>query len=309
MKVFCFGSLFVFFFLLFQRDVTAKQLADWGRKRKSHMEALARARSAKERKQLAELQEENSLLRNLEKQLRFSGLKLRFPHLTAEWWIVGNLAGMGAVFLGMLPVLGIFGAVGICSGLLGAEVIWLRRLRLKNLRRVNEGLLKLLDFLGNYSVTSGELTGVLEQVSRYMDEPIRGALEGCCLEARTTGDISMALLTMGESVEHPKFQELARNMEISIRYCADFSAMVSSSRRSMREYLRMVQERKGMLREAWINMVILLGMSGAVLGIASSLIGQTVPELLFETVPGKAASGLIAVILLLFAGQARKIQM
>lgn len=219
------------------------------------------------------------------------------------------LALLGVVFTVSLLLWGIRQAFAAAVLVWLGETVLLQGCRRRNLRRVNENLMKLLDFLGNYSVTQGEVTAVLEQVSRYMEEPLRGALESCCMEAQLTGDTGLALLGMAERVEHPKFKELARNMEISVRYCADFSAMVNSSRRSMREYQRTLQERKGMLREAFINMCILLVMSLAVLGVVGSLIEMPVGQLLFRTLPGRAALGVILVILLLFAEQTRKIQL
>lgn len=99
---------------------------------------------------------------------------------------------------------------------------------------------------------------------------MKSALDACCYEAATTGDVGMALLAMAERIEHPKFKELARNMEVSVRYCADFSVLVNSSRRSLREYLRVAQERRGMLREGAINLALLAGMSVIVLLIVGS---------------------------------------
>ena len=149
----------------------------------------------------------------------------------------------------------------------------------------NENLLKCLNFLGNYSLTAGEITMILGQVSRYVEEPLKGALEECAYEAQTTGDSSLALLSMAERIEHPKIKELARNLEISIRYMADLTTLVDSSRRSAREYLRMEEERKGMLREAGINMALLLGMSVFALltvDTCSSKIGGKHPKIKAE---------------------------
>ena len=46
--------------------------------------------------------------------------------------------------------------------------------------------------------------------------------------------------------------------------------MVGSSRRSLREYLKVAQERKGMLREAAVNLGLLAGMSAVVLYIVGT---------------------------------------
>ena len=165
--------------------------------------------------------------------------------------------------------------------------------------------MKILDFLGNYSITSGEITAVLSQVSPYVGEPLRGVLDACYYEAQTSGDTSIALLAMAEKIQHPKFRELARNLEISLRYAADLTVLVSQSRRSLREYTRMRQERKALAREAWINMLILGAMTAVILKALESLVGIPLGEILLHTLPGMAALTVIAVILLLFYRQVR----
>ena len=149
---------------------------------------------------------------------------------------------------------------------------------------------------------------MFSQISRYMEEPLRRVLDECSAEAQTTGDAGLALLSMAEKIEHPKFKELAHNMEISVRYCADFTALVVSSRRSLREYLRVSQERRGMLREAAVNMALLLGMSFVVLLIVGHLTEVSLWTLLTGTVPGRVGTCILLVIFGLFAGQLRKVQ-
>jgi predicted anti-sigma-YlaC factor YlaD len=55
-------------------------------------------------------------------------------------------------------------------------------------------------------------------------------------------------------------------------------------------------------------MLLLLGMSLAVLAVVGNLIGTSVAQLLTESIPGRIAVGVILLILALFAGQMRKIQ-
>lgn len=304
MRFLIFFILLAGFYLLFREMQLLNKMGAVWEKTRTGMEATSRQRLLSGRKELLELQTKSSFWWSLDKKLRYSGLQRRFPGLTAEWWLLGNLLVQGCLFLAALALSGGLGAVCVCLfSQLACEVLF-AVCRLKNVRRVNDNLLKLLDFLGNYSMTAGELTGVLEQVSRYMEEPIRGALEHCCFEAEITGDTGLALLSMAQQLEHPKFKELARSMEISVRYCADFSAMVSGSRRSMREYLRGVQERRGILREAMLQMGLLLMMSVAILVIAGRLIGAGLPELLFGSIPGRLASAVILAVLGCFAVQA-----
>ena len=271
------------------------------------MDLAARQRGLENRRQLMELQENHSLWFRLERMLYYSGIRQRFPAVSVEMWVAGELVVTGMLFLGCLAFGGVRAALLITCALTAAEALLFRYLRARNLRRVNENLIKLLDFLGNYSITVAEVTGTLDQVSRYMEEPIKTALEECYMEAQVTGDTGTALLSMADKVEHPKFQELARNMEISIRYCADLTALVSSSRRSMREHLRIAQERKAMLREAIVNMVLLLVMSMAVLLTVGHLINLSFQELVWGTIPGRIGLGALGVIFLLFWIQLQRV--
>lgn len=270
MKALILILLFTGFFLLFRELGTLEYIAGALKRTRSGMNAASRQRSLADRQNLLSIQEKHSRWYALEQQLQYCGVKKRFPGITAEWWLLGNLGAASLLFTLTSAAGGVGSAAVILLGCAGLERLLLRRVRKINLRRTEENLIKLLDFLGNYSITSGEITGIFGQISRYMEEPVKSALDACCYEAATTGDVGMALLAMAERIEHPKFKELARNMEVSVRYCADFSVLVNSSRRSLREYLRVAQERRGMLREGAINLALLAGMSVVVLLIVGS---------------------------------------
>lgn len=296
------------FLLLFCEINILQQFSKLVIRTAADLDAASRQRTLEGRKQLLELHKKHTLLFSLERQLQYSGLKLRFPKLTVEWWIVGNIVAAAGVFLSLLLLFGLWPAVGGVVCLAMTEGLLLRILRSVNLRRVNNSLMKLLDFLGNYSVTAAEATSVFSQVSRYMEEPLRSALDTCCYEAQTTGDSGLALLSMAEKIEHPKFKELARNMEISIRHSADFSVLVKSSRKSLREYLRISQERRSMLREAVVNMALLLGMSIVVLFTVGSLTGISLTKLLTGTIPGRIGICILLAIFGMFGSQLYRAQ-
>lgn len=306
MKGVIFLILFLGFWLLFREIRLLEHVSGLLLATRWDMDVAARQRNLEGRRKLLHLQQEHTMWTALEKILRYSGLKMRFQGLTAEIWIAGNLAA-GAMLAALLSIFfDIRSAVIGVAVFIAAEFLFLQQLRNANLRAVNEHLMKLLDFLGNYSITAGDVTSVFHQVSRYMEEPIKSALDTCYYEAQTTGDMSLALLSMAEKIEHPKFKELARNMEISQRYCADFTALVSGSRRSMREYLRISQERKGMLREAFLNMLLLFGLSLVVLVVVGNLVQMSVVALILHTPPGRAGIVAAAAICLLFMGQVHR---
>ncbi len=290
-------------FLWISRESILRQL--WHRAYDS-LETAAARRVRDNRRSLQMLRAKRGFWQRMELRLLYSGISRRFPFLTPELWILGNLAaGMAVYFLALL-----LGAAWQ-RALIAAGGTWLlisvavNQCMSRNYNATDENLMKFLDFLGNYSITSGEITAVLGQVSPYVGEPLRGVLDACYYEAQTSGDTSIALLAMAEKIQHPKFQELVRNLEVSLRYSADLTVLVSQSRRSLREYTRMRQERKSLVREAWVNIVILGAMILVILKALEALVGIPLSEIMLHSLPGIGALTVIGVILLLFYRQVR----
>ena len=307
-RMILFSTLWMAFLLLFYRFGKLRILERFYQKTRAGMEEASRRRLLSTRIRLQQLQESEGLWFWLERQLRYSGLKRRLPMLGAESFFLATIVFGAGGFLFFCVI------AGFWSGLLAVGVLWMAEFLLLTLgkalemRAVNENLMKLLDFLGNYSVTAGDVIGIFGQIGKYMEEPIRSVLEECSVEAQTTGDVGMAFLSMADKIEHPQFKELIRNIEVSSRYSADFTALVAFSRRSMREYQKSGRERKSLLREAGINLLLLLGMSLFALITVDGLLEVSVWRILFSTWPGKIALGVVSVILLLFGVQIYKLE-
>lgn len=303
MRAVIFVLLLISFGILFEEMITHRVWARVLMKTQRGLEDAARKRLLERRSQLAELKRRESIWFCLEQELAFSGLSVKYPFLTPELFVLGNVILLSVCFLAGLSFGGwlVAGMSAICLCIM--EVLFLKVSKTIQNKKVEGQLLKLLDFMGNYSVTGGELTGVLLQVSHYMEEPLKRVLEDCYYEAQLTGDISMALLSMAEKVEHPQFQELLRNLEISLRYSADLKVLVNHSRRSVREYLRAGREQKTILQEAFISMLLLIVMSAFAILCVSNLIGMSVMDILFGSLICKIAVGVIAIVFLLFGGK------
>lgn len=271
------------------------------------LEFAARQRNLQARSRLRFPVEKPTVWKRLEQSLDYSGLALYHPFITVETWCLGSvllmLAGFSVICMLTKSIMGGLAAMVVIVLL---QLLLCEALARRNLRVLDGELLKFLDFLGNYSITAGEVTGIFKQVARYVEDPLQTVLERCYLEAQTTGDVEMALLSMAERIEHPKFKELIRNMEIGIRYSADFSVLVQSSRRSIREYQQMKEERRSLQREAILNMLLLLGMSAFVLLTVDQLITTSIWEVVLHTIPGKIGMLAVGIILLLFMKQMGK---
>jgi len=307
-KFFIFAGLEIGFTLLFVWIRKESIISNVIQKTYDSVDASARKRTQENRENLIRLQKQGGYLHRIEKRLIYTGIVRRFPNLTPEVWIILNLLVSAFVYFivtiltGSLPI-----------GLAGIIVIQAFRSLLENMlmsrsyRAVNDNLLKFLDFLGNYSITAGEVTGIFSQISKYVDEPLQSVLDECFYEAQTSGDASLALLSMAEKIQHPKFKELIRNVEISVRYSADFTVLVSNSRRAVREHLRTRQERKSLINEAMVNMLILAAMSVVILISVEQLITASIWVILLHTLPGQIGLSVIGVIFALLYRQIRRL--
>ena len=307
-KICLFAELLTFFGLLFYLMARKRFLSSLIYLAQDSMEQMARRRAADYQNSLLLQYRRKGLLYRMEKALIYSGIGIRYPRLTPEIAITICLVAGGALYfacvLAGLPWW--FGGVLTLFAYLGIYVVF-QALMLRNFRRTDEELLKFLDFLGNYSITSGEITSILRQISGYMREPLRTVLEEGYYEAQTLGNIGLALMQMAEKIQHPKFKELIYNLEITLRYSADFTVLVGQSRKSVREDIRLRRERKNMAKEAWINILILGVMTVVILKAVEALIGVPVTQVITQTLIGKGCVIGICVILLLFGLQVRKI--
>lgn len=272
------------------------------------LEQAAIKRAQDNRQGMLLLNKPKGLLHRLEQILLYSGLVRSFPFLTPEIYIAGNLLIAAGIYI-LSSIVGSNWWFGIIAVAFFEVSVYLLQnlLMLRNFNATDENLLKFLDFLGNYSITSGEVTSILSQISEYLEEPLRSVLEECYYEAQTSGDASIALLSMAEKLQHPKFKELVRNLEISMRYSADFTVLVSQSRKSVREHMRMRQERKTLANEAWVNIVILGVMTLVILKSVEALIGIPIEQILFDSWVGRGCLVGIAFIMLIFYSQIRAI--
>ena len=307
MRIVIFTGLLTGFYFLYLSMAESRLPQRVFQQTRENLELAARQRSLQGRSMLRFPAEKLTLWKRLEQILDYSGLALYYPFITVEVWFLASMLLMAVGFsLVCMLTESIMGGLLAMGVVVWGQVFICETLARRNLRILDGELLKFLDFLGNYSITAGEVTGIFKQVARYVEDPLQTVLERCCLEAQTTGDVGLALLSMAERIEHPKFKELIRNMEIGIRYSADFSSLVQSSRRSIREYQQMKEERRSLQREALLNMMLLLGMSAFVLMTVDRLITTSIWEVVLYTIPGKIAMLVVGVILLLFAKQIGK---
>jgi len=240
----------------------------------------------------------------IDKALVYSGIVRFLPGLTTEKFIALLSAACAFIFISIGIAKGVIAGCIFTTVFLFFVYAFIKLLEIRNLRKTGEDLPRLLDLLGSYAASGAVYSNIFGQISIYMNEPLRTVFEECGAEGRLSGDISLALLTMADKIEHPQFKQLIRNMEITSRHSEDIAGLVSDTRRSLRDYLKESSDRKAMLRESAINMVLLLVMSYVVIAISASLAETQVSEVVLGSIPGRITLGVLGAVLMMFFTQA-----
>ena len=238
----------------------------------------------------------------LKRRMVYAGLTRKFPILER-----GSLLLRMAVFLTMgiliALYLGLMIAVLVMMGLIAVLFTITEVLRYRERKKTAEGLMRFLEFMGNYSTTTGEITWILEQIEPFMEEPIRSGILICTNHARLTGNTEEALTQMCERIEHEKFREIIRNLRIGMRYVKDLKLLVDTCKQSVREYERACKEKNTMVMEAVINMSLLIGMLFLGILLMDKVLPFSVVDLLLFSFAGRAALGFVGLMIGLFALQ------
>ena len=240
----------------------------------------------------------------IDRALVYSGIVRLLPGLTTEKFIAMMSVACALIFISSGIAAGVIAGGIITAVFLFSVYAFIKLLEIRNLRKTGEDLPRLLDLLGSYAASGAVYSNIFGQISIYMNEPLRTVFDECGAEGRLSGDISLALLTMADKIEHPQFKQLIRNMEITSRYSEDIAGLVSDTRRSLRDYLKESSDRKAMLRESAINMVLLMVMSYVVIAISASLAETQVSTVVLGSIPGRLTLGVLGAVLMMFFAQA-----
>lgn len=175
-----------------------------------------------------------------------------------------------------------------------------------NYKRTDNALLEFLNLLGNYSLVNGEITKVLQLVGRSMPDPIRSCIYEFSVEAQQ-GDVASALRNMRQKIEHPKFKEIIRDIEVSLRYSTSYTDMITSNRKLIKNYITAKEERKSIARQGNIQMFLIVCCLVVMLFVMGILLKENIWAILFGQTIGHACLGAAAFVLLIYFLISRKI--
>ena len=216
-------------------------------------------------------QEKTNLLYKLDLLVLQSNIRKIIPFASTEILLILTIALSAAGFAVATSINGtwIFGILGFIGiGFLCYMVLYF--MALNNYRKTEESLMTFIDLLENYSSMEDELIAIFSRIQTFLTEPVRSAVEQCCMEAEMTGDKGKAI----------------RNLEICSRYEANYGEVIKDSRSLLREYLAAAKERKAILNNARIEIAMIIGCCGVVLWMMNDFTQTGILAVLFGNTAG-----------------------
>lgn len=228
-------------------------------------------------------QEKEGFLYKIDMVLLQSGLTKAIPFMTAELFIVSLLIILGALFFitfiftqSILQGIGIVMLTVICIYLAFYIIIGERYKKIEN------QILTLMHLMSNFGNINDDLIDILSKVHIYLENPLASAIDQCCSESTYTGDADRAIENLILKVNHPKFSEIMRNMQLSAIYDANYRLIIDESNLSIHQYLTQKKECKEIQNNGRTEMLILLAGGCLVLFMLSTFLTDPLFDLLLS---------------------------
>lgn len=232
-------------------------------------------------------QEKTNLLYKLDLLVLQSNIRKIIPFASTEILLILTIALSAAGFAVAASITGtwIFGILGFIGVTFLCYMVLYFMAR-NNYRKTEESLMTFINLLENYSSMEDELIAIFSRIQTFLTEPVRSAVEQCCMEAKMTGDKGSAIRNLEKRIEHEKFKELIRNLEICSRYEANYGEVIKDSRSLLREYLAAAKERKAILNNARIEIAMIIGCCGVVFWMMNDFTQTGILAVLLGNTPG-----------------------
>lgn len=260
--------------------------------------AIARGKSEAELQAMYGNRAKISFIDKFDEVLKYSGIAFKYEWLTTELCVVMLVVFNAAMFVISLIASSFLMAVILCLGCDGLFAIYIARKRKKNYESVENGLITFINTIDAYSATTSDLVTLLEQSVNSVDGAFRGYIVQTIDDAKNYGDLSRALSTCEDRVEHPFLKMLMRNLNIASRNTANYSEIIRGCRSRLQEDLANTQKTKAIYSTLRGQMFTLLILGLLSIYVAARFIANIgVLELLAEM--QKSIVGMIAIIYML----------
>lgn len=243
-------------------------------------------------------QEKTNLLYRFDLLLEESGIKRYIKVMNTElYFFINTILMVIGIIIGMVLChrLIISFIVAICVTI--SMFLCLEIFSIINNRKIERNIIAFINLLGNYNYVSDDIITIFDNLYVELEEPLRGHIKSCVSEARTTGNISLALNHLRFRVNHELFQDIVRNIETCSRYKANYTVITEHAREILIDYLEIKEINKRMAHNFKIEMSIVVVVAFFMFFIVQKMVGANIISFLLTNLVGN----FLLLILVLFS--------
>lgn len=236
------------------------------------------------------------------KLLYYSGISKRFEFIdTGVYILLMGIVCAIAVTIAMyatenMIVCGISGVVSV----LFMYLLVIFKAEFNN-RRVERQLIKFANLVDTFSASNnGDLLALLNNISGYLDNPLRDAVIDCVNDAMVTGDTEEAVELMKDKIQSPLFKDIINNLFIASKHEANYKEVVKAYRKILKNHEASKQNKKSLIASARSNILVMGILSAIILKMVEDSIEGSIWDLFTDKGTGIFfCGGALALVLII----------
>ena len=242
------------------------------------------------------------VLNHIEDNLRYRGIQTKYQLITTELYLAGMIMVSAVIFLLSSILSGnmLYGAAAVAVLNLITELYFNSRRRLRYIR-IEDELLPLINSIDAYSSVSDDIINIFEKSIPVLTGPLKDVIYSAVSAAKSTGNSSEALRQLEDSIEHPFFKKLIRNLEISSRHSANYHDIITECRYQLDEATGNEKKLEKIYKDGKFEIIVII-MCGivcvllAIVGVLNYDIKSFFTDM-WMTLPGRCILVMCAVVL------------
>ena len=235
----------------------------------------------KHKKEAQRIEEGNvqnkSFINSIDLLIERSRIKEKLPFLNTEVYISLNIIiSMIAFLAGILIVH--YWLIGIVCAMFSIIALYaiLYIISGINYEMIDKDALTFLNIMENYSGTNDDIVTIMGRTYPYLKNPLKKYVEEFYNECNSTGDLTMAFSNLELKIENERIRDIVRNIEICSRHEANYKEIIEDSRDTLKDYLKSKQNRKAIINNGRLEILMCIVMCFIVLVVFKSFVPDLV---------------------------------
>ena len=256
------------------------------------------------------------LINHIDENIKYSGLQNKCPLLTTELFLVGEIVVLAAAFLSASVLSGsILKGAAVTALLVFGVELYFNGHRQRCYDRVEDELLPFINSIDAYAASTDDIISIFEKSIPVLNGPLKDAVYKAVEQSKRTGNCSEVLRNLEDSIEHPFFKKLIRNLEISSRHSANYKDIITECRYQLDEAASNAKKLEKIYKDGRHDIILVIIAGTACVTMAlTGMLGYPVGEFfsqMWDSIMGRfiltgaAGSVLVSLYIAFIASQKR----